>query len=195
MTKQWVLTKEAFDDLLAWLGSDRERAGGKYEDIRQTLVKIFTWRGCATAEDLADETINRVARKLPELSKIYTGDPALYFYGVARNLILEYQRDAVSHQAPRPPHQPGAPGDEAQAAKTEREMSCLERCLKELSEDSREFVLSYYRKQKQAKVYFRRELAEQRGISTNNLRVRMHRIRATLHACILRCMEKAGETS
>ncbi|MFL6230009.1 MAG: hypothetical protein ACJ741_14655, partial [Pyrinomonadaceae bacterium] len=67
MSKQWTLTRDAFEGLLTWLDSDREQAGKKYEDIRSSLIKIFTWRGVAEAEELADETINRVARKVKDL--------------------------------------------------------------------------------------------------------------------------------
>jgi RNA polymerase sigma factor (sigma-70 family) len=192
MTKRWVLTKEALDNLLDWLDSDREQAGKKYEEIRQTLVKFFTWRGYATAEDLADETINRVTRKVPELIKIYSGDPALYFYGVARNLLLEQQKSEISRPSPLPPDQPDMSNQEEDADKIERELSCLEQCLKQLSASSREFVLSYYQKQKQAKIDFRRDLAQHLGISSNNLRVRMHRIRVVLYDCILQCLQAAA---
>ena len=81
--KEWDLTQENFDQLLAWLDPNREQAGRRYEDIRRKLVKIFVSRGCIIAEELADETINRVAMKVHEIVDTYTGDPALYFYGVA----------------------------------------------------------------------------------------------------------------
>ena len=61
MKKNWVLSQKAFDDLLDWLASNREQAGHKYEAIRRRLITIFTGRGCCDAEDLADETMNRVA--------------------------------------------------------------------------------------------------------------------------------------
>src|SRR5689334_18556794 len=63
MNKDWVLSQEAFDALLDWLDSDREQAGIKYEDIRGRLVMMFAARGCVDAEDLADETINRVTQR------------------------------------------------------------------------------------------------------------------------------------
>jgi hypothetical protein len=44
------------------------------------------------AEELADEVINRVSKKLPQIVDIYVGDPALYFYGVARKVHREYLR-------------------------------------------------------------------------------------------------------
>src|SRR5688572_21938576 len=61
--KGWVITREAFDRMLAELHPDIERAGEQYEKIRQKLVKLFEWRGCPHAEECADETFNRVAKK------------------------------------------------------------------------------------------------------------------------------------
>ena len=54
MNKDWVLSQESFDKLLAWLDPNREKAGIKYEQIRYRLIKIFAGRGSADAEDLAD---------------------------------------------------------------------------------------------------------------------------------------------
>ncbi len=62
--KQWVLSKSSFDQFLANLDSDQNRAGQKYEALRQRLVKFFEWRACSYAEELADETIDRVVRKI-----------------------------------------------------------------------------------------------------------------------------------
>ncbi|HKP37054.1 MAG TPA: hypothetical protein VJT71_09355, partial [Pyrinomonadaceae bacterium] len=59
-----VLAQEDFDRLLAWLDADRERAGVIYEKIRWRLITIFAARNCVTPEDLADETLDRVARKV-----------------------------------------------------------------------------------------------------------------------------------
>ncbi|HEY0083559.1 MAG TPA: hypothetical protein VGB61_12265, partial [Pyrinomonadaceae bacterium] len=64
MGKQSGLTQEGFERLLTWLSPDREQAGKKYEEIRQSLIKIFVWRGVHEAEDLADETITRVTWKV-----------------------------------------------------------------------------------------------------------------------------------
>src|SRR5215216_208156 len=66
MSGEWKLTNEEFDDLLSWLDPDRERAGIRYEEIRDDLIKKFRLCWCSAAEDLADETINRVVKKLPE---------------------------------------------------------------------------------------------------------------------------------
>src|SRR5215217_5023724 len=89
MSKKW---EDNFDALLTWLDPDREKAARKYEDIRHSLISIFEWRGCCDAEELAAETITRVLNKVPTLVDGYVGDPALYFYGVAKRLAYEVSR-------------------------------------------------------------------------------------------------------
>jgi hypothetical protein len=74
------LTKEAFDQLLRWLDSDRDKAASKYERIRLRLIRIFAARGCCDAEDLSDQTINVIVGKIDWLTENYEGEPALYFY-------------------------------------------------------------------------------------------------------------------
>src|SRR5919198_4623480 len=110
MKQKKPLTQEAFDYLLAWLDADRERAGEKYERIRRRLIMIFPCRRCPDAEELADETINRVALRAAEVSKEYEGDPALYFYGVGQKVFLESVRP--TRAVVPPPHDGGDDSDE-----------------------------------------------------------------------------------
>jgi len=98
MSKEIVITQEGFNTLLSWLDRNRETAGQKYEKIRRRLIRIFYGRGCFEAEELADETINRVIRKLPQLLDDYAGEPALYFYGVANNIYQEWLRKQKKNQ-------------------------------------------------------------------------------------------------
>ena len=92
MKTQRDLTQTEFDRLLAWLDADRDRAAVKYEVIRRGLIELFDSRCCSDAEDLADRTINRVARKVEQLAPTYSGEPSLYFYGVAKHVLQEYFR-------------------------------------------------------------------------------------------------------
>ena len=182
MPQEWVLTQEDFDRLLAWLDPDRERAGRKYEEIRLRLMKLFASRGCGETDLLADEAINRVARRLPELLDTYVGDPASYFCGVAHRVHLEYLRRKPP--APPPPARP--------AEEVEREYACLESCMAGLAADSRELVLQYYTEEKQARIEHRKELARRLGINLNALRIRAFRIRAALQQCVEDCLKKGG---
>lgn len=187
MSKQPVLKQEDFERLLAWLAPDREQAGMKYEDIRQSLIKIFVWRGGAEAEDLADEVIMRVTLKVGEIASNYVGDPAAYFYSVANRLWKEYLRKQQL-QVPLEGQQlvASVPADEPDTE--EKEYECLRRCVEKLSSEERNLILGYYSKEKQAKVEHRKELAERLNIGTNALRVRVYRIRAGLEKCIEKCM-------
>lgn len=182
MNKNWVLTKEAFDALLSWLDPNRDIAGQKYEDIRRRLVKIFSCRGCAESEDLADETINRVTTKLATIESDFVGDPGRYFYGVANKVHLEYRRPKLA-----PEVQPSAPYDE----NIEKEFECLEQCMQKLTVENRKLVVEYYQDERQAKIDHRKALAERLGIAINALRIRAFRIRASLQECVTNCVHAA----
>jgi len=192
MKKGWVLTQDAFDTLLSWLDADRERAGRKYQEIRVRLIKIFTCRGCYEAEELADETINRVIARVDDVVNGYQGDPALYFYGVSQKVQLEYTRKSrfrdaevsVDIAAVDP-----IPADASLTDDIEREYECLERCLEHLPADNRKLVLEYYQQEKRAKIDHRKLLASELGIAVNALRIRAHRIRRALEGCVHDCLE------
>ncbi len=172
-----------FDSLLAWLGPDRERAALKYEQIRQRLIRIFACRGCPDADVLADQTIERVTQLLPRIAADYAGDPAPYFYEVAKKIFLESQRK-------RPPASFVAP-PKADSEEVERDHACLERCMEELAAGEGELMVEYYRYDRRAKIEHRRGLAENLDITPNALRIRAHRIRAALQRCVQACVEGA----
>src|SRR5215468_1188617 len=83
----FVLTKDSLDGLLARLDADRERAGEKYETLRLGLIRFFEWRGASTPVEHADETLDRVARKLHQGEEIR--DLPAFVAGVARFVFLE----------------------------------------------------------------------------------------------------------
>jgi len=182
---EWELTPEAFDGLLSWLNPDREQAGRKYEEIRRKLITILSCRGCTCPEDLTDETMNRVTRRVPQIIDNYLGDPALYFYGVAHKVHLEWLRR--NGRALVPPPAPDPPEE------TEQEYECLEQCMEHLTSKSRELVSQYHREEKKAKIDGRKELADRLGIGVNALRIRAHRIRAGLQECVVLCLSKTRQ--
>lgn len=175
-------TQGSFNLLLAWLDPDREKAGEKYEKIRIRLIKIFTCRGCVDAEDLADKAIGRVESRVNEILLTYQGDPALYFYGVANKVHLEYLRQ---------PHAQPLPTSLAVETPENREseLECLDRCVSELSHANRDLALRYYAEEKRAKIEGRKRLADELGIALNALRIRAHRVRAALQQCVRLCLE------
>ncbi|MFN0084130.1 MAG: RNA polymerase sigma factor [Blastocatellia bacterium] len=181
--KEWELSEEAFERLLEWLGGDREAGGRKYEEIRRGLVKMFTCRGCMWAEELADEVINRVVRKIFALVETYEGDPALYFYGVAQNVCREYLS-----AKPRPFAPPVAPPEDLEA-----EEECLEHCMRTIGPEKSALALEYFSERRHAKIDLHQEMARRLGININALRIRVHRIRAALRTCVLDCLRQKNE--
>ena len=182
MKKDWILTQESFDALLAWLDPSREEAGRQYEDIRVRLIKIFVCRGCNESEDLADETINRVSNKLHTIVATYEGARGPYFYGVANKVYLEYMRRPLTPIPPRP--------EDSQLI--EQEHACLEKCIENLAPENRRLVRKYYQGEKSARILQRKKLADTLGIALNALRIRAHRLRGTLQECVECCLEKVA---
>jgi DNA-directed RNA polymerase specialized sigma24 family protein len=194
MNKQTTLTQANLDDLLSWLDYDRESAGRKYEQIRHGLIKLFAARGCHHAEELADETLTRVASKAAALKGNYEGNPSLYFYGVAKNVHREYLREMSRGGDVSPILQSSQYGvapvaDGLTSSPDEVRLRCLTQCLLSLHFEEREFVTKYYEEEKRAKIDSRRALAERHGLSINALRLKAHRLRRSLKQCLLTCME------
>ena len=182
-----MLTKQALDKLLECLDSNRERAGEKYETLRRKLMKFFEWRACAVvAQDLTDETINRVARLIEEGETVR--NLSNYAYGVAHIIHLEHLKKLKREERVRHSIKPVIePEDDFETERRE----CLEACLNKLSDGNRDLIVTYYREQRRAKINLRRELADRLGIPLNALRIRAHRIRTQLEECAVNCMQRS----
>lgn len=169
--------------MLTWLNPQSERqAVEKYEEIRRRLIHIHARRGCREAEELFDETSDRVCKKVKEIAQTYQGDPALYFYAVANKVGLEYLKKK-KHALAAPPPPPDT-------AEVERRHACLDHCLEKQSPENRELILQYYEGEKQVKIQHRQRLAELLGIDLKTLRVRARRIRVKLLECISDCLKQ-----
>jgi DNA-directed RNA polymerase specialized sigma24 family protein len=175
--------------LLARLGPDEEHAAREYERLRRTLIKFFDWRGAWPADECADQTIDRLARKLDETP---VDDMWSYAQGIARLILLEHRR--------RPPlssiEAAGEPAA-AQAApvleENEQMHECFDRCLADLPSDSRSLILQYYEGDRSEKIATRRDLSATLQLSENALRSRVQRVRDRLELCIRSCVSFTGE--
>lgn len=184
MFHDWDLTGEEFDRLLMWLHPERDEAAKKYETIRLRVRKTIGARGCPAAAEIFDETVYRIAHKLPDLIVDYEGDPALYFYGVANLVYLEYVRaqvetEEITQSIPAP-----------KTVNIEPEYECLEECLNQLSPADKELLLRFYRNNKRAKIDDHKALAKELDLTDNALRLRVFRLRQRLEICINKCLAK-----
>jgi len=185
--KDWVLTEQSLARLLSVLDEDPERAGEQYEILRRKLVKFFEWRGSTTSEELADETLNRLARKIDEGEAIRS--LSAYIGGMARLVWLEalkeQERARGAFEELRASSQYSSQTDSPRIA-------CFESCLEGLPPENRALILDYYRAEKSSKIKLRKELAEEMGLPLNALRIRAHRIRVPLEKCVADCLRKSG---
>jgi DNA-directed RNA polymerase specialized sigma24 family protein len=180
--REWVLTEEAFAKFLTSLDSDPARAGEKYEELREALVKFLAWRGAHFPEELVDETFNRVARKLEEGEVIR--DLSAYCHGAARGVFLQSlehpsnnrvelgELNAIMFQEPDV---------------TDSRQECFNQCLRQLTAANREMIIEYYQDDGRKKIDHRALMAKRLGIPLNALRSRARRIRGKLERCIRRC--------
>src|SRR5438045_1046331 len=83
------LAPAEFERLLTRINADRNRAAEGYELLRRKLVLFFERTRCTRPDELADETIDRVATRLGAEE---IRDLNLFAYGVARKVCLEVQR-------------------------------------------------------------------------------------------------------
>jgi DNA-directed RNA polymerase specialized sigma24 family protein len=184
-----ALSELAFNRFLACLDHDRERAGLRYEALRAALMRLFDWRGAFDPATCADETINRVIRKIGAGETIR--DIPTYCQGVARLVLLETLRQQNQRQVSLddvPAHQltPLALIDDEDNARQD----CFQKCLRSLPNDSRALILQYYQDEGRAKINHRARLADELGIPLNALRNRVQRIRARLEDCVQNCLKR-----
>src|SRR5581483_5626384 len=130
-----TLTQVAFARLLEWLDDGVDTQGERYLEMRRRLVSYFDRRNRPFADDLADETLNRIGRTLEKSGSIAVTPPARYCYVVARFVLLEdirRGRKYVQVDEARPLPSRGrvpAPDSEEPAREQGRRLDCLDRCL------------------------------------------------------------------
>jgi DNA-directed RNA polymerase specialized sigma24 family protein len=192
--KDWGLTPNAFRRLLEWLDEGVDSGGQKYLEMRQRLVAYFDRKNCLTPDELADETLNRVSRRLEEEGTIKSDSPAKYCYIVARFVFMESLRAAEKKSVPIDDRlvqlnvndfaQP-APDDEKEIK--EVMFNCLEQCMGKIERGNRDIITRYYFGEERVKIENRRRLAAGLDITMNALTIRACRIRDKLEACVGKC--------
>lgn len=198
LKKDWILNQEAFRQLLLWLDDGNESGGERYLEVRRRLTAYFDRKNCLSSDDLADETLNRIARKLQEKGAITEVSSLHYCYIVAKFVFLETARRAkpiktgatefISSDSANLSFA-GSPGIDTDEAK-EKKLDCLEKCLAKLPVGDRELILAYYQGEHGIKIARRSALATHLGITMNALSIRACRIRNRLEACVKACSEE-----
>ena len=182
------LSERAFNRFLACLDDDRERAGVRYEALRVGLVRLFDWRGAYDPNACADETLNRVMRKIGEGETIR--DIPTYCHGVARLVLLETLRQQNQRQVSLDDVPAHRLATQTIYEDEDERQACFQKCLHSLPSENRELILQYFHDEGRAKINHRVRLADELGIPLNALRNRVQRIRARLEECVAQCLTK-----
>jgi RNA polymerase sigma factor (sigma-70 family) len=192
-----LISGATFEALLRWLHPNRDQAGEIYERMRAQLIRFFSIQNCPFPEECADDTLQRAAVKISQGVEVRAADPYTYLRGIARNVLHEawkrQQRAPTALDDLPSAAQPAAmPNDAAASDETRREqmLTCLQRCLQELPEESRQLFISYHQSETGARIDARNELAARLGIDITALRNRVTRIRIKLESCLRNCLEK-----
>jgi DNA-directed RNA polymerase specialized sigma24 family protein len=189
----WTDTEDSFRSLLSWLDNGEDSDGRSYLDMRRRLASFFGRKNCASPDQLADETLSRVSRRLQEEGSIMGETPARFCYITAKFVFLESLRkakepeislDDISRRNGREPA--GIPQPSEDESK-EKMLECLENCTSQLEPSSRELIFAYYLGKAREKIDNRRALAVKMGMTPNALAIRACRIRSKLEICVGKC--------
>ena len=171
--------KSYLDSLLERLAADHPDPGMRYEQLRRKLVRYFAWEQCAFPEDLADEAIDRLSRKLAEQESIR--DVESYLSGIARLLVKE--ESARRRREEKLLSELGRHNLPVAPVPDEISLERLNNCLQNLPMVDRSLLLSYYAGDGRNRIQNRQKLADELHISLGALRSRVWRIRELVEAC------------
>lgn len=180
-------TQEAFDKFLSFLNPDRERAGEEFELLRYKLHLFFYSRAPLYAEELADETMNRLIKKVVEDEQIR--NVKRYCYGLARWVWVEFHRNSRNKHEVINDTVPHPFAFEDRVLQDE-EFRYYLHCLRKLPTQDQELVIAYCNVEEPTYYEARKDLAKKMGISPTALRIRVSRIRSRLTQCLRDCLKR-----
>lgn len=160
---------------------------------------FFAGRQRPDAEDLAVETLLRVASKCRDVDVSGHADRLGYFYAVAKNILHESHRSAARESAALESFRHELlrlPTSDPDVWKHQEAVErCLDRCLSGLGARARQLVMRYHAPEGSDRIASHRTLADEFGKSVNALRIEVHRIRKSLLECVSACLvPRAGRT-
>jgi hypothetical protein len=189
-TSKRTVSAEDFRRLLRRLDPEPERAWQAYDGLRSKLITFFERMRDVDAVELAEEVLDRVAKK-DELYEIRNA--AEFAFGVARNLRREAQRKACARidvpdlAALEDPRERGLENALIDKIEDERRRGCVLTCLDCWREEDRRLLLAYYPLDDERLDEARQTLAESHGMTIGALRTRVCRLREKLERCFREC--------
>jgi DNA-directed RNA polymerase specialized sigma24 family protein len=173
---------ETFQALLSALHIDEYKAAEEYRRLHERLVRLFTLNRVGDPQALADEAMDRLARRIAEeCGRIES--PSAFLSGIARHLLQEEERRRIRE---RETVKEWASQLAAKRGTDEELMQRIEECLNRMKPEQQELLRGYYRETGGEKIEHHRQLAAERGVTLNALRNRLMRARRELDECVRR---------
>ena len=186
------LARRRLHGLIERLRADAAGAGFDYEQLRRRLILFFRQHEPVDAESLADDALDRLARRLDEGTAV--DNTALYAFGIAKMMLFEVHERRTRREAARQDAIATFEDDAGEAEATDPLLlAALLACLREFGTRSTELMLAYYRDDDARRIATRRDLAARLGVSINALRNRALRLREALEACVRRRTQGAAQ--
>lgn len=184
---------EDFQRLLARLNSDPNQAWQSYDVLRRKLVMFFEYHCRFQAEELAEEVLDRIAKKSEsyEITNV-----AEFAFGVARNLRKEAIRKTPFVQMSNvEASQRGHSSQDPEEAivshiDSQKKLECFLQCMKRLDAEERKLLFEYYPLDDIELEERRLRLAEKHQINLSTLRTRMARLREKMEICFENCYSR-----
>jgi len=170
------LTRQQFDLLLSHLSINPAEGGDRYEMLRGRLIFFFSHCMLPLPEDLADEVLNRLARKLEA-----------YALGIARHVLQEQRANSdrergANEEFHRNVSREMPTIDEEEEIRLEHMKKCLDR----LPLSDRVMLSEYYLADGSVKISVRKRLAMTKGMTQATLRKRVFALRRLVQRCMQR---------
>jgi DNA-directed RNA polymerase specialized sigma24 family protein len=178
------IDETSFGRLLEWLDDDPSVSAEVYRRIHHKLILYFSARGCPGAEDLADETIDRVMLKINAEQIAYEGNPLKYFYSFAKHIHQEFLRSRNFQLNEDFLAATGETNFETTDEEESKLGKQLQKCLARFKAADRKLILEYYSAQSGREKEFREKVAAKYSLSPNSLRVKVFRLKNRLANCI-----------
>lgn len=191
-----TIRDDQFATLLAKLGDDPLDAGARYEALRTRLIFYFRRRGLDFPEDLADEVLDRLARRLADGAQI--DSLAAFAMGIARYVAQEQVSRPFQLQVQDETFFDNIPA-ESRTESEEEKFAGMEHCLNCMAAADVELLETYYLGDGGNLIRARKSIAERLKISPEGVRQRVFFIRKRLRQCmerrIARVVHKSESTA
>jgi len=182
--------KEIFKELLNLLHPDEAQAAVEYQNLHQRLARFFDWNNVQDPMALADEALDRLAKRAAEPdSNKGVHNVSAFALGIARHLLQEeVRRQLKMGEISR--HWRAMESARTQEPEAEALEDALHQCLGKMQPERQRLIEAYYNYGSNDKIKLHQQLAEAEGLSLNALRNRALRARHELEACIRKQLGK-----